>query len=74
LNRKLVTDIRHNSGRAELIGSGATIQALQSSSDSDRISPVLEILLIQTLTLALAANEDFEGGRFEYATKITLEE
>jgi glucosamine--fructose-6-phosphate aminotransferase (isomerizing) len=74
LNRKLITDVRDRSGRAELIGPGATIPALQITSGPSHIAPVLEILPVQMLTLALAANVGLEPGRFEYATKITTEE
>lgn len=74
LNRKLIADVRDRSGRAELIGPSATISALQITPASSRIAPVFEILPVQMLTLALAANAGVEAGRFEYATKITLEE
>ncbi len=74
LNQKLVKDIRDRSGRAELIGLDSTVKALQIPAGSNRILPVLEILPIQMLTLALAANSGFEAGRFEFATKVTIEE
>jgi glucosamine--fructose-6-phosphate aminotransferase (isomerizing) len=74
LNSKLVRDVHENGGRAELIGPGAKIAALRIPGKLTRLLPILEILPIQMLTLALAANAGFEAGNFVHATKVTTEE
>jgi hypothetical protein len=38
------------------------------------IQPILEILPVQMITLALAAQMGREPGRFELATKVTTRE
>lgn len=74
LNSKLVRDILHSEGRAELIGPNAGIGALRIPECPARLQPIVEILPIEILTLALAANAGFEAGRFIHATKVTTEE
>jgi len=74
LNSKLVRDIHDRGGRAELIGPHAEVAALRIPDRLTRLLPVLEILPIQMLTLALAANAGFEAGRFVHAMKVTTEE
>jgi glucosamine--fructose-6-phosphate aminotransferase (isomerizing) len=74
LNSKLVRDIRDGGGRAELIGPAAEIAALRIPDKLSRLLPIVEILPVQMLTLALAANAGFEAGNFMHATKVTTEE
>ena len=74
LNSKLVRDIRDGGGRAELIGPAAEIAALRIPDKLTRLLPIVEILPVQMLTLALAANAGFEAGNFMHATKVTTEE
>jgi len=72
LHRRLADDIVKGGGRVVLIGpntspSGAfSLPALPAA-----VMPVLEILPIQMLSLAIAARDGFEAGRFERASKIT---
>jgi glutamine---fructose-6-phosphate transaminase (isomerizing) len=73
LNLRLVTDIKQQGGRAELIGEKASEQSLRLA-DCGGIRPILEILPVQMVTLALAALAGREPGRFELATKVTTTE
>jgi glucosamine--fructose-6-phosphate aminotransferase (isomerizing) len=74
LNSKLVHDVRHWRGRAELIGPASEIAALRIPEKLTRLLPIAEILPIQMTTLAVAANAGFEAGCFLHATKITTQE
>ena len=74
LNSKLVQDIHGIEGRAELVGPDSKIAALRIPDKLTRLLPIAEILPIQMMTLALAANSGFEAGRFLHATKITADE
>ena len=67
LHRRLADDIRHGGGRVVLIGPGGlALPSLPSA-----VSPIVEILTVQMLSLALAAQMGVEAGRFERASKIT---
>jgi glucosamine--fructose-6-phosphate aminotransferase (isomerizing) len=65
LNVRLLDDIRQQGGRAELIDPPASPMGLRS---------ILEILPVQMITLALAAQVGREPGRFERTSKITTRE
>lgn len=72
LHHRLAEDIRKGGGRAELIGpdtDGANVFKLPDVPPG--VMPIVEILPIQMLSLALAARDGFEAGRFERASKIT---
>lgn len=70
LNAKLVHDVFARGGRSALCGvSGAGPFALPPA--PVRLMPMLEILVAQLVTLALAARLGREAGRFSHATKIT---
>jgi glucosamine--fructose-6-phosphate aminotransferase (isomerizing) len=71
LNRKLVDDIRHAGGRAVLVGEHAHDAAFRLPATPARVRPVCEILPAQMMTLALAALDGREAGRFERASKVT---
>ena len=71
LNHKLLSDIKSQGGRAELIGQNSTHPALRLFSVTETIRPILEILPVQMMTLALNARTGTEAGRFDFATKIT---
>ena len=73
LNRRLLTDIRQQGGRAELIGEKSE-QKYFRLAEYGGIRPMLEILPVQMVTLALAALVGREAGKFERATKITTTE
>jgi glucosamine--fructose-6-phosphate aminotransferase (isomerizing) len=74
LNQSLCADIRAGSGRAELVGEGATLPSCVLPAAPTAIHPILEILPVQMVTLALAAQTGREAGRFERSSKITTTE
>ena len=74
LNRRLFEDVREERGRAELVGEGAASPSCALPSAPWRIHPILEILPLQMVTLALAAQVGREPGRFELASKVTTKE
>jgi glutamine---fructose-6-phosphate transaminase (isomerizing) len=74
LNRRLLQDIRRQHGRAELVGSDVAFPACKVGAAPASVLPILEILPVQMLTLALAAQTGREPGRFERATKVTTTE
>jgi len=71
LNQRLLQDVRNKHGRAAFVAEdlhpGPT--ALPAASAATR--PILEILSVQMITLALAAQAGREPGRFELASKVT---
>jgi glutamine---fructose-6-phosphate transaminase (isomerizing) len=74
LNQSLFADIREKGGRAELVGEGAASASCLLPSAPRSIHPILEILPVQMVTLALAAQVGREPGRFELASKVTTKE
>jgi len=74
LNQRLFEDIREERGRAELISEEAGFPPCNLPSAPRSIHPVLEILPMQMVTLALAAQVGREPGRFELASKVTTKE
>ncbi len=74
LNRSLFEDIREKGGPTELIGEGATSSSCLLPSAPRQILPILEIIPVQMVTLALAAQAGREAGRFELASKVTTKE
>jgi len=74
LNQRLFEDIREQEGRAELVCEGATPQPFALPNAPRSIHAILEILPVQMITLALAAQAGREPGRFELATKVTTKE
>ena len=74
LNRRLVEDIREQGGRTELVGEDTEHASLRLPVAAAAIHPILEILPVQMITLALAAQAGREPGRFELATKVTVKE
>lgn len=74
LNQSLFVDAREKGGRAELIGKGAVSASCLLPSLPQSIHPILEILPVQMVTLALAAQVGREPGRFELASKVTTKE
>jgi glucosamine--fructose-6-phosphate aminotransferase (isomerizing) len=72
LNESLARDIVVAGGRALLIGEGATVPALRLANLPPRLRPLLEMLPVQMLSLALAALDGREPGRFERAAKVTV--
>jgi len=71
LNRRLLEDIQEKGGRAEFLGEDASYAPFQIPVDGLSIRPILEILPVQMITLAIAAQNGREPGRFELASKVT---
>ncbi len=71
LHRRLVADIVRLGGRAELIAGEAASGVFRLPKVPVPLLPLVEILPVQMLSLALAARDGREAGRFERATKIT---
>jgi glutamine---fructose-6-phosphate transaminase (isomerizing) len=74
LNRRLLEDICEQQGRAELVSESSEFAACALPHVPRCIQPILEILPVQMITLALAAQAGREPGRFELATKVTTTE
>jgi glucosamine--fructose-6-phosphate aminotransferase (isomerizing) len=74
LNYRLWQDLRAREGPAELVSEDSSSSAFRLSRVPRSIVPVLEILPLQMITLALAAQAKREPGRFEVASKITTAE
>ena len=74
LNRRLARDIRHAGGRSEIVDMHDAQGPFLVPLVIERIRPILEILPIQMLSLALAAMNGHQPGKFELASKITATE
>ncbi len=73
-NLRLLTDIREQKGRAQLVGEDSDFPAFRLPAAPESVRPILEILPVQMITLALAAIAGREPGIFELARKITTTE
>ena len=74
LNLRLVEDVRKNGGRAELVGPSAGLASLRIPEAPEGVLPILEILPVEMVTLALAAQAGREAGRFTLGSKVTVAE
>ncbi len=74
LNRGLLTDIRAKQGRAEWISEDSDFPPFVLPQAPESLRPLLEILPVQMMTLALAAREGREAGRFVFCSKVTTAE
>jgi glutamine---fructose-6-phosphate transaminase (isomerizing) len=74
LNQRLLADVRKQRGRAELLGEGAACAPCSLPPAARSVHPIIEILPVQMVTLALAAQAGREPGRFELASKVTTRE
>ena len=73
LNRRLFNDVLERKGRVDYVDQGsASPFALPKVSAG--VSPIMEILPVQMLTLALAAMTGRQPGQFRFASKITSTE
>lgn len=73
LNRRLAEDINRSGGRAALAAvEGASARVFQLPATGPSLQPIVEMLPVQMLSLALAARDGREAGRFERASKITV--
>jgi len=72
LHQRLAEDICKGGGRAALIGPNTNSPGVfKLPVVPTGVLPIVEILPVQMLSLALAARDGFEAGRFERASKIT---
>lgn len=72
LQRRLADDIGRGGGKAILIGERSSGPAVfQLPVLPAGLQPIAEILPVQMLSLALAARDGFEAGKFTRASKIT---
>ena len=74
LNERLCSDIVRAGGRSALIGGRASRGAFRLPTAPARVRPILEMLPVEMISLALAANRGREAGKFERASKITTVE
>lgn len=74
LNKRLLEDIREQRGRTEFVGDDAAFPSCKLPVAPRSVHPILEILPVQMITLALAAQLGREPGRFELASKVTTRE
>jgi len=74
LNLRLLSDVRQEGGRAELVGETAALDCFRLPDHASSIRPILEMLPIQMITLALAGRVGREPGKFERASKVTTTE
>ncbi len=74
LNQRLLEDVRDQHGRAEVVSEDSTSSACVLPAAARSIHSILEILPVQMVTLALAAQVGREPGRFELASKVTTRE
>lgn len=71
LNRRLLEDIRRQGSCAELLGEDSPYSAFRIPQDGIHVRPILEIVPVQMITLAIAAQTGREPGRFELTSKVT---
>jgi glucosamine--fructose-6-phosphate aminotransferase (isomerizing) len=72
LHRRLAQDIVGGGGEAVLVGPETRgLDVFRLPAVPVGVRPIMEILPVQMLSLALAARDGFEAGRFERASKIT---
>jgi glucosamine--fructose-6-phosphate aminotransferase (isomerizing) len=69
-----VDDIRHAGGKTGWIAEGSDSGAWNLPQALPELRPMLEILPVQMMTLALAAEAGMEAGRFARVAKITTTE
>jgi glucosamine--fructose-6-phosphate aminotransferase (isomerizing) len=74
LNQRLLDDILRQGGRAELVDKDAPLPCFRIGERVPGIRQILEIIPVQMITLALAAQAGREPGRFELASKVTTTE
>lgn len=71
LNERLATDIVRAGGRAAIISGTAADGPFHLPQAPECVRPILEMLPVEMITLALAANAGREAGKFVLASKIT---
>ncbi len=71
LNHKLTDEVVAAGGRAALAGVDGWPEACRLPAVPEAVRPIVEMLPAQLATLALAARQGREAGRFERLTKVT---
>jgi glucosamine--fructose-6-phosphate aminotransferase (isomerizing) len=71
LNEALVADVLAAGARSALAGEDADEAVFRLPRVPERLRPLVELLPVQMITLALAAIDGREAGRFERAAKVT---
>ncbi len=71
LSEALVADVRAAGARAFLAAEDAPEPALRLPAVAELARPVVELLPVEMITLAIAALDGREAGRFERVTKVT---
>jgi glucosamine--fructose-6-phosphate aminotransferase (isomerizing) len=74
LNERLLKDVSQTPARAAMFAADSHLPACRLPEASEMVRPIVEILPVQMVTLALAAQAHREPGKFERATKITVVE
>jgi glucosamine--fructose-6-phosphate aminotransferase (isomerizing) len=74
LNKVLAADVRRAGGRSALVGCEARDEVYRLAGSWSLMSPILEILPVQMMSLALAALANREPGKFELIAKVTTVE
>jgi glucosamine--fructose-6-phosphate aminotransferase (isomerizing) len=74
LNKLLVEDVRRTGARGEIIGLNAESPALRLPAVDPAIRPIVEMLPLHMVSLALAALDGREAGKFERIAKVTTDE
>ena len=74
LQARLLDDIRQAGGKTGWIAEGASLGAWNLPETPPAVRPMLEILPVQMMTLALAAEAGIEAGQFARIPKITTME
>jgi glucosamine--fructose-6-phosphate aminotransferase (isomerizing) len=74
LNQRLCDDIVRAGGRAAAVTEQESDGPFDLPRAPERIRPILEMLPVEMISLALAANAGREAGRFERTSKVTTVE
>jgi glucosamine--fructose-6-phosphate aminotransferase (isomerizing) len=74
MNRRLVEDISRAGGRAVLVGKAGGDAPYGFPRGAEAARPMMEIMLAQMVSLALAEIAGQEAGRFRHARKVTIVE
>lgn len=71
LNTRIASEVRALGGKSELVSEDSPITALRIPQAGDLFRPIMEMLPVQMITLALAAQKGLEAGSFLHISKVT---
>lgn len=74
INARMVSDVQTAGGKAALVAESSRPGPWSLPSVSECVRPILEILPAQLLSVVLAQLRGHEAGRFQRASKITMNE